>query len=298
MIKETNSKKILKTNFFREKKEKRKTYKKEEKNLKIYSKKKKENFTKDKKIYAFVNDKKNIRKFNNFTDNKYNSSIAKRQNDVTMKNANFVYDKKPNSYTSNKRKKFNLFKNKMFYANILQNLFIILFFIFQFVVKSEADSESSFRINDVININIRITSKKGENYIIKLNINQTGFHRIYNKKASYFSSVKINNDTNAQYLEEGVYYLPYNYNVVELHVNPQEKDLSNLFYSCSNITKIDFSDFDFSYVETMEGLFNGCSSLTSIEFGNINSENVKNMSWMFNDCISLKTLQLNNFDTS
>ena len=298
MIKETNSKKILKTNFFREKKEKRKTYKKEEKNLKIYSKKKKENFTKDINIYAFVDDIKNIWKFNNLTNNKYNNSIAKRQNDVTMKNVNFVYDKKPNNYTSNKRKKFNLFKNKMFYANILQNLFIILFFIFQFVVKSEADSESSFRINDVININIRITSKKGENYIIKLNINQTGFHRIYNKKASYFSSVKINNDTNAQYLEEGVYYLPYNYNVVELHVNPQEKDLSNLFYSCSNITKIDFSDFDFSYFETMEGLFYGCSSLTSIEFGNIKSENVKNMSWMFNDCISLKTLDLNNFDTS
>ena len=179
-------------------------------------------------------------------------------------------------------------------------MFIILFFILLFVVKSNTDLDISFTTNDekYINNNEITIYMSEENYIIKLTINQTGFHRIYNQKVSYFSCVKINNDTNVQYSEEGVYYLPYNYNVVELHVNPQEKDLSNLFYSCSNITKIDFSDFDFSNVETMEGLFNGCSSLTSIEFGNIKSENVKNMSWMFNDCISLKTLRLFNFDTS
>ena len=75
MTKETNSKKILKTNFLRKKKKKRKTYKIEEKKDNIYSSKKKENFTKDININSFVD-----------------SSISKRNNDVTIKNAKFVYD--------------------------------------------------------------------------------------------------------------------------------------------------------------------------------------------------------------
>ena len=190
-------------------------------------------------------------------------------------------------YISNINIKYiSLIKNN-FYTKYYQFLFLILFFLFLLVIKPDI----------IITATLQRTLNIYTN-VIKLTINKKGYHKIYHGDRQYIQNVIINNN-NAQSSEVGVYYFPNDHeNDVELHFHFEEQNLSKLFYSCSNITKINFEDFDFSFIELMDGLFNGCTSLTSIEFGYIDSRNVRNMSLMFNDCISLKELALSKFNTT
>ncbi len=73
-----------------------------------------------------------------------------------------------------------------------------------------------------------------------------------------------------------------------------------MFDYCSNITEIDFTNFDVSNVTNMFGMFDSCSNLISINLGdNFDTSNVTNMVGMFYECSSLTSLNLgNNFDTS
>ena len=71
-----------------------------------------------------------------------------------------------------------------------------------------------------------------------------------------------------------------------------------MFYHLSNITKIEFINFDTSKVENMWGMFSRCSSLISINLNNFDTSSVKNMDEMFYNCSSLISLDLSNFNTS
>ena len=182
-------------------------------------------------------------------------------------------------FIMNKNKKNIWRKNNVFYSKLHYYLFFILFFISLLKINGEGIDN--------------------EYHIIKLTVNQSGYHNIFYKDINYIETVKINDLNKEHNSELGKYYFINEVNYVQLNLSREIKDLSYLFYSCSNITKIDFSEFSFSNIETMEGLFNGCTSLTSIKFGNtIYSKNVKKMSYMFKDCISLKSLYLSNFDVS
>ena len=54
-----------------------------------------------------------------------------------------------------------------------------------------------------------------------------------------------------------------------------------MFNGCSNISEIDFSNFDTMNVSNMSYMFNGCSSLTSLNLSNLNTSKVKDMSICF-----------------
>lgn len=73
---------------------------------------------------------------------------------------------------------------------------------------------------------------------------------------------------------------------------------AGMFYGCTNITQIDFSNFDTSRITNMGGMFQGCSSLTALNLSNFNTSSVTNMNSMFWECSNLKTLDLSSFDTS
>ncbi len=75
-------------------------------------------------------------------------------------------------------------------------------------------------------------------------------------------------------------------------------DASNMFYGCSNLTSVDFSNFDTSQVTDMVEMFYGCSNLTSVDFSSFDTSHVTNMSCMFRFCTSLTNLNLSSFDTS
>lgn len=70
-----------------------------------------------------------------------------------------------------------------------------------------------------------------------------------------------------------------------------------MFYSCSEVTSINFTGFNSSNVTDMSGMFMSCSNLTSLNFASIDTSKVTNMYAMFNLCISLTSLNLRSFNT-
>jgi len=70
-----------------------------------------------------------------------------------------------------------------------------------------------------------------------------------------------------------------------------------LFYNCSYLVYLDFSNFDTKNVKYMLNMFENCSSLADINFKNFNTEKVVNINSMFYNCSSLKRLDLSNFNT-
>ena len=84
---------------------------------------------------------------------------------------------------------------------------------------------------------------------------------------------------------------------IELIWNEPITDCHGMFAEVSNISKINFSDFETSKVTDMSSMFMNCESLENLDLSNFDTSNVLDMSKMFNKCANLKTLQINNFKT-
>lgn len=70
------------------------------------------------------------------------------------------------------------------------------------------------------------------------------------------------------------------------------------FYSCTNLTQIDFSSFSTSAVTDMSSMFSDCSALTDLDVSGFNTSNVTKMGGMFAGCSALTTLDVSKFDTT
>ena len=92
--------------------------------------------------------------------------------------------------------------------------------------------------------------------------------------------------------------LPNEANIVKLYYNSSPNTCKEMFKGLSDITKIDFSNFDTSNVKDMSNMFNNCGDLEEINMKGINTSSVTTMESMFQQCIKLKSLDLSDFDTS
>ena len=151
---------------------------------------------------------------------------------------------------------------------------------------------------------INPNSSLNASYNIILTINKTGYSKIFfnGNVDSFYPDVSLRprevyiNGYNKN-VSDGYNFEQIN-NTVELRFNSIGIIIACLFYNCSNITKIDLSNFDTSSVEGMAHLFHGCSSLTSINFTNFKTDIVEYMDSMFQGCSSLTSLDLSMFKTS
>ncbi len=75
------------------------------------------------------------------------------------------------------------------------------------------------------------------------------------------------------------------------------KDLSYMFYQCTNLKKVDLSGFNTSNVEDMNHMFNCCFELTDLDLSSFDTKNTKDMSGMFSGCQAITSLDLSHFDT-
>ena len=71
-----------------------------------------------------------------------------------------------------------------------------------------------------------------------------------------------------------------------------------MFFNCISITSLNLNNFDTSMVQNMDAMFYGCISLESLEINNFNTSSVNSMRSLFYNCLALTTLDLSNFDTS
>ena len=72
-------------------------------------------------------------------------------------------------------------------------------------------------------------------------------------------------------------------NTIELIFDSLLDNVACLFYQCSNITKIDLSNFDTSIITNMAHLFHGCSSLTSVNLVGLKTYIVEHLDSMFQE---------------
>ena len=214
----------------------------------------------------FIINNKNLTTENYKSKNEYIN--IEMDNDAKIINLNF-YNKKINS-------KVNISKNKKNYSFYL---IIYLFFIILQVINS--------KIFTILSL---------QNSIV-LNINKTGSHKIFH---SNFSNEVIKVKINGNNREDVSYQQNFAQanNSIELTLKQNQTNFSYLFFECSNITKIDLSNFTSTSINQTTSMFHGCSSLTSIDFMNFKTNSVINMFNMFNGCSSLLSLNLSSFNTS
>ena len=123
------------------------------------------------------------------------------------------------------------------------------------------------------------------------NDKQLHFDRRYYPNEIYING-KLKNIINYSYT------LNQNDNYIELIWNNSINNCRNMFRNCKDITEIDFSEFDTSFVTDMFCIFFGCSSLTSLNLTNFVIDNTTDISGMFQGCSSLTSLNLSHFKTS
>ena len=75
------------------------------------------------------------------------------------------------------------------------------------------------------------------------------------------------------------------------------ENMSQMFYICRSLKKLDLSNFKTDKVTDMHEMFWGCDSLSVLNLTSFNTEKVTNMGSMFSDCKSLKHIDLSNFKT-
>ena len=75
-------------------------------------------------------------------------------------------------------------------------------------------------------------------------------------------------------------------------------DMSFMFNHCIRLEELNLSNFANDNLINMKYMFSGCLSLKSVNFSNFKTNNVTDMSFLFNNCTSLKELNLTDFDTS
>ena len=124
---------------------------------------------------------------------------------------------------------------------------------------------------------------------IKLKIKGTGIKHVFSSSFSnylYPNTTKINGY--AQNTISASYNLTEDENIVELIWDILINDCHYMFYGCSDITEIDFSNFDTPEVTYMNSMFRDCSSLTSLDLSHFNISLVWCIEYMFYGCSKLE----------
>ena len=129
---------------------------------------------------------------------------------------------------------------------------------------------------------------------IKLKIKGPGTKYIFSSNLRNYpnkiiiNGIEKNSFTYSQYLNQTD-------NLVELIWNSKIKDSYKMFYGCSDIYEMDFSNFDTSEITYMNCMFCDCTSLTSLNLSNFDTSKVTCVEYMFQGCTNLKYINLKHF---
>ena len=87
-------------------------------------------------------------------------------------------------------------------------------------------------------------------------------------------------------------------NNVTLYFDEPLNSCKYMFSQLKNIKEIDFSNFDFSHVTSMQDMFMNCTNLININFGNMNTSSLTNVQELFSYCEIIESIDLSHFNTS
>ena len=180
------------------------------------------------------------------------------------------------------RKKFSIFKNLRNFIIITKYIILLTFF------------------NNIF-VSNKISLISYKSYSITLKIKDSGIKKIFSDLSffpiySYPNQVYINEKM--QDIVNHSYNLTETNNIIELVWDNLINSSYKIFYGCSDIIEMDFSNFNTSNIRDMQWMFRDCSSLISLNLSNFDTSKVTSMNRMFEGCSSLTSLNLSNFDTS
>ena len=182
----------------------------------------------------------------------------------------------------------------------LNNINVILNTINEDIKKNNEKLDNLFDDNIIQDNNQKENMIKGIIDIAQNDINKdiVLFNTdIKNKIDVYINNEKINiikdkNKWKYKFQNEGK-------NTFKIIFNRNITSIRGFFELCSNISSLDFSNFNTSSIADMEYMFNGCSKLKEIKgLNKFNTNKVKSMKSMFQKCNELEYLDLSNFNTS
>ena len=164
-------------------------------------------------------------------------------------------------------------------------------------------TSKSFNETNEINIIVKIEKSGDLNKKIYFldNTNDSLDRSLDKAPHSYLSELNQNNTElfidNKQYQYQK-YFKPSklkNYEI-KLKFTKNLTDCSHMFFYCTHIIYIDFSNFKTDSIINMSNMFCYCTELTDLNLSSFNTENVKDMSNMFAYCSNLKSIDLSSFN--
>ena len=160
-----------------------------------------------------------------------------------------------------------------------------------------------FNLFNSVLLNNKISLFEYKSYNITLKIKGIGIKNIFSNNfantynyGNYPDDVYINGFKQERIAN--IYNLNKANNFIELVWYNLINDFSFLFYSCHDITEIDFSNFNMPEVKRMDCMFYDCLSLISLNLSNFDVSKVTSMAYIFFGCTSLISLDLSSFVTS
>ena len=198
----------------------------------------------------------------------------------------YIYNKK--LCPKNNRKKINI---KIIKSILLSKIIFLILLNLSLHIELKNSNQKRLLLND---------------NEITLKVNGSGMHCIFNGIFNSYTAPilpcpsEIYIDNNSIPVASPCNFILVNNSesIIKLVWDHPLNSTSCLFSGCNNITEINFTNFDTSFVTEMSYMFVNCHSLTSVDVSNFNTVNVEDMYGMFEFCFSLKSLNLSNFNTS
>ena len=168
-------------------------------------------------------------------------------------------------------------KTKRNILNIKYNNSNIIIFIIFFIINTSGESK-----NNIIKLNLYTE--------IMINIKGNGTQQILYKDFPLPSEIIVNDNVLITEISNKIYNLTLEENDIKLVFNESLIDCSYMFFGLTNITKINFIQFNASSVTNMGRMFYGCNNLISLDLSNFNTSSITNMEYIFTYCSKLISL--------
>ena len=146
----------------------------------------------------------------------------------------------------------------------------------------------------ILYLNIQVSTL--DDNFITLKIKQGNNTFLSDKLKDHLSEIYI--DDISQTNIDTYYNFPEGEHTVKLVFNSQINYCNQMFRFCSNITEIDFTNFDASNILMFSETFQNCKELKSLDLSNWDVTKVTKIDNLFNGCNSLTSLKLPNFKDS
>ena len=226
----------------------------------------------------------NIKREKKSIDDEFTHNISERHyytKDINNMNRNIILKNPAQFQKNNKTKKadFRLIKK----SNV--NIFYIIILI-------------------LILVNISLAKK--HIFVKKLNSLEEIIITVYGPKTARIFSTELRNHPDEIYINgykvtfnsTYTFYFESGINICRVIYNTPPTTLEKMFKSVNQISKVDFSNFDASNVNSMYMMFQNCQYLENVIMTGVTASLVTNMESMFENCQNIKSLDLSSFQTS